>query len=211
MKTAGVLLVLTLVLLCCFSGVATEPLNQLQNVCRAYPKPAKGQTLVCTSVYRPVCGTNGVTYDNICDLCYTKWQTGGTLSLQHQGACMRQIGCSQYQQTKDQRKIVCTRIYKPVCGTDGVTYSNECYLCEKILRGSNVRLAHQGQCKVKDDCGQYQRQQQGKHIGCPTIYRPVCGTNGITYSNKCNLCAAKWKTGVNIGIRHEGRCNRKIN
>uniref|UniRef100_A0A8C3FSR4 Kazal-like domain-containing protein n=1 Tax=Chrysemys picta bellii TaxID=8478 RepID=A0A8C3FSR4_CHRPI len=59
-----------------------------------------------------------------------------------------QIGCSQYQQTKDQRKIVCTRIYKPVCGTDGVTYSNECYLCEKIL-GSNVRLAHQGQCKVK--------------------------------------------------------------
>ncbi|XP_053893689.1 ovomucoid-like isoform X2 [Malaclemys terrapin pileata] len=211
MKTDGIFLVLTLVLLCCFSGVATEPLNKLQNVCSTYPQPVKGQALICSSIYRPVCGTNGVTYRNRCHLCRAKWETGGTLSLRHEGACIIQIDCSIYQQTKDPRKISCTRIYKPVCGTDGVTYSNECRLCEKILRGSNVRLAHQGQCKVKDDCGQYQKQQQGKHISCPTIYRPVCGTNGITYSNKCNLCAARWKTGVNIGIRHEGRCNRKIN
>uniref|UniRef100_A0A8C4WIH0 Kazal-like domain-containing protein n=2 Tax=Gopherus TaxID=38771 RepID=A0A8C4WIH0_9SAUR len=49
------------------------------------------------------------------------------------------------------------------------------------------------------------------YFACPLIYRPVCGTNGITYSNKCNLCAARWKTGINIGIKHEGRCNRKVN
>ncbi|XP_030429234.1 ovomucoid-like isoform X2 [Gopherus evgoodei] len=211
MKTAGVFMFLTLVLLCCFSGVASESSNQLQNDCSAYPEPPKGQTLLCKTEYRPVCGTNGVTYNNKCFLCLAKWQTGGRLSLQHEEVCMKKIDCSRYQRTKDPRKIACPRIYAPVCGTNGVTYDNECLLCAEILKGATIRLAHKGQCMVKDDCGGYPKPQKGKQFACPLIYRPVCGTNGITYSNKCNLCAARWKTGINIGIKHEGRCNRKIN
>ncbi|KAH1166159.1 hypothetical protein KIL84_015331 [Mauremys mutica] len=119
------------------------------------------------------------------------------------------IDCSRYQRTKDPRKIACPRIYRPVCGTNGVTYDNECTLCAAILNGATIGLAHKGQCKEKDDCGEYPKPQKGIQLACATIYRPVCGTNGITYSNKCNLCAARWKTGVNIRIKHEGRCNRK--
>ncbi|XP_074818209.1 serine protease inhibitor Kazal-type 6-like [Natator depressus] len=149
MKTAGVFMVLPLVLLCCFSGIASEPPNQLQNDCSAYPE-AKGQTFLCTTEYRPVCGTNGVTYNNICFLCTRKWETGGKFNLLHEGVCMKKIDCSKYSRTKDPRKISCPRIYAPVCGTDGVTYSNECLLCAEIMiTGVNIGIKHEGICNRK--------------------------------------------------------------
>ncbi|XP_078060819.1 serine protease inhibitor Kazal-type 1-like [Mustelus asterias] len=46
------------------------------------------------------------------------------------------------------------------------------------------------------------------HIGgrCTQNYLPVCGTDGITYSNECTLCAKRWQTGMNIRIQQNGEC-----
>uniref|UniRef100_A0A8C0GLB8 Kazal-like domain-containing protein n=1 Tax=Chelonoidis abingdonii TaxID=106734 RepID=A0A8C0GLB8_CHEAB len=43
---------------------------------------------------------------------------------------------------------------------------------------------------------------------CPKVTKPVCGTNDLTYGNKCLLCS---ETGINIGMKHKGKCGEKVN
>nr|XP_053655889.1 turripeptide Lol9.1-like [Cherax quadricarinatus] len=52
-------------------------------------------------------------------------------------------------QSTSQCAQACIALYAPVCGTDGVTYSNSCFLgiaaCENPQL--NLRIAHQGKCR----------------------------------------------------------------
>ena len=43
---------------------------------------------------------------------------------------------------------MCPRNYKPVCGSDGITYSNACVLeCTKCKENPDLTVAYQGECK----------------------------------------------------------------
>ncbi|XP_029627964.1 trypsin inhibitor ClTI-1 [Salmo trutta] len=49
--------------------------------------------------------------------------------------------CSQYNMP------MCTRNYEPVCGSDGISYANECMLCfENMEQKSNVHIRSKGEC-----------------------------------------------------------------
>lgn len=110
------------------------------------------------------------------------------------------------------RPQVCPQIFDPVCGCDGLTYSNACFAA---MAGVNVKSAGacQGTCTKNSDCkgkDQYCAKATGDCDGqglcrqkpdlCPQIFDPVCGCDGKTYSNFCVAAVA----GVNV--RTLGEC-----
>ncbi|XP_007671518.1 serine protease inhibitor Kazal-type 12-like [Ornithorhynchus anatinus] len=54
-------------------------------------------------------------------------------------------------------------------------------------------------------CGNYIR-HPGERIHCSKIHRPVCGTDGKTYNNRCEFCRVAWEMQGKLGYKHEGKC-----
>ena len=120
-----------------------------------------------------------------------------------------QCGVSQTPGVCVERPQVCTPDITPVCGCDGITYSNACAaasvgvsidhdgecIVEPQTCGGIAGLTCAageycdlgvGQCNVSDASGTCQIVPQG----CSGQFDPVCGCDGQTYSNSCVAAAA---------------------
>ncbi|NXX76376.1 IOV7 protein, partial [Urocolius indicus] len=183
----------------------------------------EGKVLVsCPRNLDPVCGTDGITYDNECGICAHNGQHRAHIGRKHKGKCKREtseIDCSQYpsRMIKDGKaQIRCPRILLPVCGTDGFTYDNECGICAHNLEHeTHVKKSHEGRCKEEStpvDCSKYlSGAKTGEaNTACPLILQEVCGTDGVTYTNDCELCAHNIEFGTNVAKSHDGRCVEEI-
>jgi coxsackievirus/adenovirus receptor len=164
-----------------------------------------------------VCGSDNVTYRNLCEL------NKSFAVLKHPGRCVVVASAD------DPNNLVanCTEDFVPVCGKDGVTYGNECR-----MKFRNIPKSHDGVCGVKEfdqsifngkvcNCS-YEwhpvctrnskvnfenlcfvrciHQLEGSFdsckspCNCDTNYDPVCSTNGLTYDNQCQIdCAMDTK------------------
>jgi hypothetical protein len=113
------------------------------------------------------------------------------------------------------RPFGCPDVYDPVCGCDDITYSNEC-----DAAAAGVSIAYLGECGqacggiAGEECpeGEYCRFRDGEcccdQVGvcrpipgaCPNECEPVCGCDGVTYTNACHAAAAE------ASIDHPGPC-----
>merc|ERR1712038_996795 len=96
----------------------------------------------------------------------------------------------------------CAFNYDPVCGSDGQTYSNECFLDMENCRNRylEINVAYSGECFSKrSECAEY----------CPLNYDPVCGSNGKTYSNECALEVENCQKKSRVSVIKRGKCGQQ--
>ncbi|XP_066547264.1 agrin isoform X2 [Amia ocellicauda] len=191
----------------------------------------------CVDSHQPVCGSDGTTYSNECELNVRACTQQQDLKVASQGECKTcgNMICTWGSKcVKGQCECPLCRAepYTPVCGTDSVTYDNACEMkTASCLRKKKIEIAKTGSCE--EECGSGGsgsgedstcEQERCKKFGgswdedteddrcicdftCESVPRSqVCGSDGLTYSNECELKKARCERQQHVHIQSQGTC-----
>eukprot|EP00118_Oscarella_pearsei_P003243 m.13540 g.13540 ORF g.13540 m.13540 type:complete len:271 (+) comp25014_c0_seq1:1719-2531(+) len=176
----------------------------------------------CPSGYTPVCGSDGKNYNTDCKLKLAACNANATISVASQGTCPTPctgVTCPFYGECKVENGSAtcechdaCFGLHSPLCGSDGVTYTND---CERRKAGcnqkKNITVTSQGNCPPSPCDGKSCRfygicQVKNSNAtcvcpaGCTAEYSPVCGSDKMKYSNDCQRRKASCEQSKNITV-----------
>ncbi|KAM3925783.1 double-headed protease inhibitor, submandibular gland-like isoform 2-T2 [Leptodactylus fuscus] len=143
MKSMGVI-VFAVVAFATFTGVICNPVDtEIEPNCDSY-FAMPGMGYACKRDYKPVCGTDGRTYSNECELCSDNMKLKMEIKIKYRRSCLymdeKQDECEKF------RSPVCTLEYNPVCGSDAVSYGNKCMFCSVKQKKADLRIVSLGEC-----------------------------------------------------------------
>eukprot|EP00105_Crassostrea_gigas_P027037 XP_011448233.1 PREDICTED: agrin isoform X6 [Crassostrea gigas] len=164
--------------------------------------------------FNPVCGSNDMSYDNMCELEKANCTSGQTaIKLQMYGFCAddgcgKTKGDCEYYGVCDRSRpnhqcvcpTDCRRTNIRICGSDSVTYRDECEMKIKSCQERRtISVTSVGECVTcKEPCLFYSTCSYGRcecDAVCPSGGPPVCTSDGQRFNNDCerkkNVCEKK--------------------